>query len=92
MEKLKRGAADVVTDKNSNLTLLRWKDNKMVTVASTFVGKMPFRKAHRFVEAQNGRAWIDQPQSIFIHKKSKGGVDRLDQSISSYMIGHRSKK
>ena len=38
MEKLERGASDVVTDKNSNLTLARWKNSKVVTVASTFVG------------------------------------------------------
>ena len=36
MEKLERGASDVVTDKSSNLTLVRWKDNKVVTVVSTF--------------------------------------------------------
>ena len=64
----------------------------MVTVASTFVGKMPLRKAHRYVKAQNGRAETDQPQSIFLYNKGMGGVDRLDQNISSYMIGHRSKK
>ena len=29
MEKLERVPSDVVTDKNSNLTLTRWKDNKM---------------------------------------------------------------
>ena len=92
MEKLEKSASDVVTDKNSNLTLVRWKDNKVVTVASTFVGKMPLRKAHRYVKAQNGRAEIDQPQSIFLYNKGMGGVDRLDQNISSYMIGHRSKK
>ena len=39
MEKLERRASDVVTDKNSNLTLVPWKGNKEVTVASTFVGK-----------------------------------------------------
>ena len=92
MEKLERRASDVVTDKNSNLMLVRWKDNKVVTVTSTFVGKMPFRKAHRYVKAQNGRAEIDQPQSIFLYNKGMGGVDRLDQNISSYMISHRSKK
>ena len=92
MEKLERGAFDVVNDKNSNLTLVRWKDNKVVTVASTFVGKMPLRKAHRYVKAQNGRAEIDQPQSIFLYNKGMGGVDRVDKNISSYMIGLRSNK
>ena len=64
----------------------------MVTVASTFVGKMLLRKAHVYVKAQKGRAEIDQPQSIFLYNKGMGGVDRLNQNISSYIIGHRSKK
>ena len=55
----------------------------MVTVASTFVGKMPLREAHRYVKAQNGRAETDQPQSIFLCSKGMGEVDRLNQNISS---------
>ena len=92
MEKLEIGASDVVTDKNSNLTLVQWKDKKVVTVVSTFVGEMPLRKAHRYVKAQNGRAETDQPQSIFLYNKGMGGVGRHNQNISSYIIGHRSKK
>ena len=68
------------------------KDTKVVTAASTFVGKIPLRKAHHYVKAQNGRPEIDQPQSIFLYNKGMEGVDRLDQNISFYMIGHRSKK
>ena len=92
MEKLERGASDVATDKNRNLTLVRWRGNKVVTVAPTFVGKMPLRKTHRYVKAQYGRAETDQPQSIFLYNKGMRGVDCLDQNISSYMIGNRSKK
>ena len=61
MEKFERGASDAVTDKNSNLTLVWWKDNKVLTVASTFVGKLTLGKVHRYVKAQNGRAEIGQP-------------------------------
>ena len=92
MEKLERGAFNVVTDKNSNLTFVRWKDNKEVTVASKFVAKMPLRKAHRYVQAQINWTEIDQPQSIFLYNKGMEGVDRLDQNISSSLIGHHSKK
>ena len=92
MEKLERGSSDVITDKNCNLMLVRWKDNKVVTVASTFVGKMPLWKAHHYVKAQNSRAETDQPQSIFLYNKGIGGVDRLDQNIRSYMTSHLSKK
>ena len=92
MEKLERRASDVVTDKNSKLTLVRWKGNKVVTVASTFVGKVPLRRAHRYVKAENGRTKIDKPQSIFLYNKGMRRVDHLDQNISSYMKAHRSKK
>ena len=55
------------------------------------------RKAHRYVKAQgyvkaNGRAEIDEPQSIFLYNKGMGEVGGLDQNISSLMIGHCSKK
>ena len=53
---------------------------------------MPPRKAHGYVKAQTCRAEIDQAQSIFPCNKGMGGVDRLNQNISSYMISHRSKK
>ena len=49
----------------------------MVTAASTFVGKMPLRKVHRYAKAQNGRAEVDQPQSIFLYNKGMGGVGLL---------------
>ena len=55
----------------------------MEIVPSTFVGKMPFRKVHRYVKAQNGRAETDHPQSIFLYNKGMGGADCLDQNISS---------
>ena len=87
MEKLEIGASDAVTDKNSNLTLVQWKDKKVVTVVSTFVGKMPLRKAHHYVKAQNGRAETDQPQRIFLYNKGTGGVDCLNQNVIVARIG-----
>ena len=53
---------------------------------------MLLRKAHRYVNAQNGRAEIDQSQNISLYNKDMGGVDCLDQNISFCMIGHRSQK
>ena len=47
MEKLPRGSVDVVSDQISNVTFLRWRDNKVVTLASTFAGKLPLRIAYR---------------------------------------------
>ena len=38
METLQRGSSDVSTEINCNVTFVRWKDNKIVTVASTLYG------------------------------------------------------
>ena len=53
---------------------------------------MPLKKAHRYVKAQNRRAEIEQPLSIFLYNKGMGGVDRFNQNVSSYLIDRRSKK
>ena len=43
MKKEARGNSDVFDDNKSNVTLVRWKDNKVVTVASTLYGKEPMK-------------------------------------------------
>ena len=55
MEKLERGSADVVVDKKANIAFVRWKDNKVVTVASSAFGLHPMTKAKRYIKARNGR-------------------------------------
>ena len=91
MEKLERGSSDVVTGSNSKITFVRWKDNKVVTVASTLYGQSPMKKAQRYIKKKHGRVDIEQSKSIYQYNQGMGGIDRLDQNISTYMIGHRSK-
>ena len=92
MKKKARGSSDVVNDNKSNVTLIRWKDNKVVTVASTLYGKEPMKRARRYIKDKGGRVEIDQPNSISDYNKTMGGVDRMDQNIGAYMINIRSKK
>ena len=86
MKKQARGISDVVNDKKSNVTLVRWKDNKVVTVASTLYGKEPMKRARRYIKDQGGRVEIDQPNAISFYSKTMGGVNRMDQNIGAYMI------
>ena len=48
MEKEARGASDVAVDANINMAAVRWKDNKVVNVLSTFAGKDPVQKVKRY--------------------------------------------
>ena len=38
-----RGSVDLVTDLSSNITVVRWKDNKVVNDISTLTGKQPIQ-------------------------------------------------
>ena len=92
MKKEARGNSDAVNDNKSNVTLVRWKDNNLVTVASTLYGKEPMKRAHHYIKDKGGRVEIDQPNSISVYNKTMGGVDRMDQNIGAYIINIRSKK
>ena len=92
MKKKARGSSDVVNDNKSNVTLVRWKDNKVVTVASTLYGKEPMKRARRCIKDKGGRVEINQPNSISVYNKTIGGVDRMDQNIGAYMVNISSKK
>ena len=92
MQKEKRGSSDVVTDVSSNITAVRWKDNKVVNCLSTFTGKEPMQSVKRFCHTEKKKVDIEQPNIIREYNKSMGGVDRMDQNIAAYMINLRSKK
>ena len=48
MEKLERGGlADAVIDDNTEITFMRWKDNKVVNVISSTYGLNPTAKTKR---------------------------------------------
>ena len=76
MKKQARGISDVVNGKKFNVTL----------------GKEPMKRARRYIRDQGGRVEIDQPNAISFYNKTMGGVDRMDQNISTYMINIRDKE
>ena len=52
----------------------------------------PMKKAQTCIKEKHGRIDIEQPQNIFQYNQMMGGVDRSNQHIAIYWIGHRSKK
>ena len=92
MKKMDRGSYDHVRDHDSGIHLIRWKDNRVVTVASTFTGVAPLTHTNRFSRERKERIRIPQPQAVAVYNKGMGGVDRFDENVAAYMIDHRSKK
>ena len=92
MEKEKRGLYDSVLDKDTGICITRWKDSKVVTMASTYAGVNPIKKAQQYSKVEKKRVEITQPNVVAEYNYGMGGVDRFDQNIAAYMITQRSKK
>lgn len=90
MKKTTRGSHSQVTDTTSNITLVRYNDNNIVTIASTECGVQPLGKVKRWVS--NKRVEVDQPHCFQLYNKYMGGVDRLDQNVGKYRIAIRLKR
>ena len=59
MKKQERGISDVFNDKKSNVALVRCKENKVLTFASTLYGKEPIKRARRYIKDQRGGVETD---------------------------------
>lgn len=87
-----RGSYEQLTEEKSDVTLVRYNDNNVVTVASTFCGVEPVGKVRRYSAADKKHIMVPQPSCIVMYNQYMGGVDRLDENISKYRIGIRGKK
>ena len=86
MNKEKRPSSDVVTDVSSNIAKVQWKDNKVGNEISTFTGKQPIQQVKRYCHREKQRVNTEQINFIKQYDMSIGGVDRMDQNMSAYMI------
>lgn len=71
---------------------MQWKDNKVVTVASTFVGELEKRTTKRFDKKEKKCIEVSRPNIIEVYNSHMGGVDQIDSMIARYRIIMRSKK
>lgn len=80
------------SDETSKVTLVRWYDNKVVNLVSTFAKAKPLRTLCRFDKKTRRVVDISCPDIVHRYNKSMGGVDLADQMISLYRINIKSKK
>ncbi|KAM9829211.1 piggyBac transposable element-derived protein 2-like [Syngnathus typhle] len=92
MKRKPRGAVSVVYDTANKIALTRWKDNAVVTIASTLAAEHPLQKVSRWSRQEKKKVAVDQPFVVQLYNRSMGGTDRADQSIELYRINMRRKK
>ncbi|XP_072144956.1 piggyBac transposable element-derived protein 3-like isoform X1 [Dermacentor andersoni] len=92
MRKEERGSTDVKVTEEGDVALVRWKDNNLVTVASTQVSTGEARAVSRWSSSKKERIEVECPQAILEYNRHMGGVDKLDFIMSFYHIRAKTKK
>jgi len=77
---------------NFSLGILKWYDNKPVNIATNFITSGEVEIIKRWDKKNKLYVEIERPEIITLYNKSMGGVDKIDQLISTYRTFIKSKK
>ncbi|KAJ8927369.1 hypothetical protein NQ314_020144 [Rhamnusium bicolor] len=69
-----------------------WKDNKIITLISSFTGEIPLSHVKCFDKKENKSIDIPCPKLVKEYNRHMGGVDLIDGLIGRYKIRMRTKK
>lgn len=75
-----------------DVAVVQWLDNKVVTIASTFVGTNPVGLCKRFDRKMRTKVDVPRPKIVEEYVKFMGGVDLLDSLLAQHKISMKSKK
>lgn len=95
IKKLPRGASieQVTSYETAPISVVLWKDNKIVTLLSTYCGELPkVTTKKRFDKKLKKQVEVDCPHSIKEYKHHMGGVYLLNSHIGRYKIKIKSRK
>ncbi|KAJ6648805.1 PiggyBac transposable element-derived protein 3 [Pseudolycoriella hygida] len=89
-----RGYTEVATAEISGHKILlnRWKDNSVVTVASTLFAANPEGSVKRWSKTDKKKISVPIPHAIYNYNRNMGGTDRTNQNVNAYRISIRGKK
>ncbi|KAK9759298.1 Transposase IS4 [Popillia japonica] len=74
------------------ILLARWKDNNVVSAASTRYGVAPVRTVKRYSVKEKRNLQVPRPYMISKDNASMGGTDLTDENIARWRISLRGKK
>ena len=77
LKKKGRGAVDSVVETTTNISLVRWLDNRCVTVVSSYLAVQPLDSVRRYDRSKKEHIDVERPSVIGVYNKVDGW-DRLD--------------
>lgn len=92
LQKTGRGSCDSFVTSDNKIIAVRWYDNKVVNMASNFIGIEPEDEVKRWDKKQGEYIVVKRPSVIRLYNRSMGGVDKNDFLIALYRTFIRSRK
>ncbi|KAG5899498.1 hypothetical protein JTB14_015208 [Gonioctena quinquepunctata] len=92
LTKKERGTYESTIQRETGVMVVKWVGNNVVTVASTCHGILPLSLVKRYSYAQKKIIMVPRPFLISEYNAHMGGTDLMDENLSRYRIGIRSKK
>ncbi|KAH9635591.1 hypothetical protein HF086_012260 [Spodoptera exigua] len=92
MKKKPRGHIVQAVCNQNRLAIVRWNDNKAVTLISSFVASEPVEKIRRYCKDAKCKIDVQCPQIVRQYNKHMGGVDLADMLISLYKTPFKSRR
>lgn len=89
---LPRGAMDYAFDKTNSILMVRWSDNKEVTLATNHIAIEPMAKTKRYDKEQKKKVEVPVARVISEYNRYMGGVDLHDNGVCNYRVAIRGKK
>ena len=77
---------------NSEVIVVKWKDNQVVSIASTVHEIEPVSSTGSYSRQERKRIQVPIPRVFLEYNKSMGVTDQMDGNIAEYRIGVRGKK
>ena len=87
-----RGSYEVKYVDVAGFTIVKWYDNKVVFLASSYLGVDPVEKFRRWSKQGKKYVEVDIPHIVNAYNKSMGGVDLSDMLMALYRIAIRPRR
>lgn len=84
LKKEGRGAIDYRINKDENIIVCAWFDNKQVLTASNYIGVHPISDCKRYNRKEKKDIMVDRPAIVATYNQFMGGVDKADMMLSFY--------
>ncbi|KAJ8002308.1 hypothetical protein DPEC_G00178530 [Dallia pectoralis] len=85
-----RGTCDYITS-DDGILMVRWKDNKVVTLMSTDIGVEPWSSIYRYCSDTKRKEQVSCPYLIKSYNANMGGIDKSNMLVHLYRTLLRAK-